>query len=59
MIIDEKTENNTKSQGDDTMDTPGISRKTIISPLRGLSLGFYAIVYNHFIPTGFINAFIE
>ena len=55
MIIDEKTENNTQSQGDDIMDTPGISRKNdYISPLRGLSLGFYAIVYNHFIPTGFI-----
>ena len=55
MIIDEKTENNTQSQGDDIMDTPGISRKNdYISPLRGLSSGFYAIVYNHFIPTGFI-----
>ena len=27
MIIDKKTENNTQSQGDDIMDTPGISRK--------------------------------
>ncbi|CAG0939246.1 hypothetical protein BROC_00524 [Candidatus Brocadiaceae bacterium] len=27
MIIDEKTENNTQSQRDDIIDTPGISRK--------------------------------
>lgn len=27
MIIDEKTENNNQSQGDDIMDMPGISRK--------------------------------
>ena len=27
MIIDEKIENNTQSQGDDRMDTPSISRK--------------------------------
>ena len=27
MIIDEKTENNTQSQGDDIMDTPDISRE--------------------------------
>lgn len=27
MIIDEKTENNTQSQGDDIIDTRGISRE--------------------------------
>ena len=30
MIIDEKTENNTQSQGDDIMDTPGISQKNVL-----------------------------
>lgn len=40
MIIDEKTENNTQSQGDDIMDAPGISRKNdYITPL-GFIAGF-------------------
>ncbi len=55
MIIDEKTENNTQSQRDGMMDTPGhFTEKRLYHPLGVYRRFFYAIFYNHFIPTGFI-----
>ncbi len=57
MIIDEKTEKpktTPNPKGMTEWTRLAFHDKTIISPIRGLSAVFCAIVYNHFIPTGFI-----
>ncbi len=41
MIIDEKTENNTQSQGDDIINTPGISRENDHITPSGFIVGFF------------------